>query len=81
MKPKFESLANVTPNATFATVPLDDYGGRELASRLGVRDVPRVHVYDGSRGKVHDFACAPQSLQRLRDTVASVSGVNIGGDE
>ncbi len=74
VKPKFEALASTTPNALFATVQLDDSGGRELASRLGVHNVPRVHVYNGSQGKVNDFACAPQSLQRLRDIVAAVSG-------
>lgn len=74
VKPKYDAMAGSSTNSNrapmFAAVALDTPGGRELASRLGVNAVPYVQVYDGARGKIHEFNCAPQSLPRLRDLVA-----------
>lgn len=69
--PKFASLAEKYPHATFASVTLED--GRELASRLGVRSVPSVQVYQGAHGKVEEFPCGPTSLPRLREIVEELS--------
>lgn len=70
--PKFRDLALEHPRASFALVKLED--GRELASRLGVRSVPYVHIYQGAHGKIDEFPCSPSSLPRLRETVAELEG-------
>jgi thiol-disulfide isomerase/thioredoxin len=65
--PKFAALARAFGSVSFATVKLEDAG--ELASRLGVRETPLIHIYDRGNGKVDEFPCGLSSVQRLRDTV------------
>lgn len=67
--PKFRRLAGETkPRGLFVTVKMEDASA--LASRLGIRQIPSVQVYNGEHGKVEEFPCGPSSVQRLRDTVA-----------
>lgn len=71
--PKFLRLATeYAGRAEFASVKMEDAAG--LAVRLGIQQVPTVHVYDGERGKVEDFVCGMSSIGKLRDVVEEVSG-------
>ncbi len=69
--PKFERLAaEYGGRALFCCVKMED--ALALATRVGIRQVPCVHVYDGENGKVEDFPCGPSSVARLRDTVRDI---------
>lgn len=69
--PKFLRVADeFADDAVFGLVDMGE--AVALGMRLGVRQVPTVHVYDGERGKVEDFVCGMGSIGKLREVVEDV---------
>lgn len=58
MKPLYQKLAkNLGEKCQFVMVEQEE--GYELCSRLGVRMLPLVQIYQGGRGKVDEFGWGP----------------------
>lgn len=71
LAPKF--LAWARERGVAAHVQVDAPGGRELASRLGVRAVPVMQVYDGAQGKIDQFVLSMAKLQQVRATASGTT--------
>ncbi|CAM9832425.1 unnamed protein product [Ectocarpus sp. 13 AM-2016] len=61
---------------TFADVCFDS--NRQLCKRMGIKSVPHVQIFSGSKGKIADFSIAPLQYNTLtsllserRDSVAA----------
>ena len=82
LMPKFFTWAR--EQGVVAHVQVDAPGGRELASRLGVRAVPIVQVYQGAEGKIDQFVLSMARLQQLRAngvaTVSTIASATSGDD-
>ena len=46
----------------------------ELCSRLGIRMLPLVQIYQGSRGKVEEFGWGPAQVGELRKRAVKYCG-------
>mmetsp|Transcript_25477 Transcript_25477/g.33276 ORF Transcript_25477/g.33276 Transcript_25477/m.33276 type:complete len:183 (-) Transcript_25477:233-781(-) len=70
----FKHIVNSFPDFNFYEVELEQ--SKKLCRELGITVLPSLHFYDGSNGKVEDFACGPRKWENVVAKLEDYSAKN-----
>mmetsp|Transcript_115558 Transcript_115558/g.204254 ORF Transcript_115558/g.204254 Transcript_115558/m.204254 type:complete len:236 (-) Transcript_115558:60-767(-) len=68
-KPKYRTIAGKWNDVEFCEILYDE--NKVLAKTQGIRSLPFIEIYLGSKGRVEGFQCGPSKIEKLQTALES----------